>query len=211
MIAGPVSGAVVNDAVERTLMADAFVEPPYRAAPVAPVLYIKPRGCLVPGGSIVTIAADLDGVTAAATIGIVFDRDVRNVAPTDALDGVAAAALALDLFEPVSSHYRPMMRQRSRDGFLPVGAMRSFDPALLDGEIVTKVDGVEAHRWSLNRAVRYAATLIADVSSFMTLAAGDMLLLGVAHDAPMATAGQRMSVTAPGFDPLVIALAAEAL
>lgn len=211
MIAGTIYGAVVNDAAERALLADAFAEPPYRAAPVAPVLYIKPRNCLVPHRGTVTITADLDKVTAAATIGLVFDRDTRNVDLADALDGVGAAALALDLFEPVASHYRPTVRQRGRDGFLPVGAMHRFDPALLDGDIVTTIDGVEAHRWSLKRAVRDAATLIADVTGFMTLAAGDMLMLGIAHDAPMARAGQRLLVTAPGFAPLDVTLAEELL
>lgn len=211
MIAGTAYGAVVNDAAERALLAGAFGEPPYRSAPVAPVLYIKPRNCFVPDGSVVTIAADLDHVTAAATIGLVFDRDLRSVGAAEAFDGVAAAVLALDLAEPVTSHYRPTIRQRCRDGFLPVGAMAPFDPALLDGEIMTRIDGVEAHRWSLKRAVRDAATLVADVSGFMTLAAGDMLMLGVAHDAPMANAGQRLSVTAPGFTPLEVALVAEGL
>lgn len=211
MIAGTIYGAVVNDAAERALLADAFVEAPYRAAPAAPVLYIKPRNCLVPSGSTVMIAAELADVTVAATIGLVFDRDTRNVDLANAFDGVAAAALVLDLFEPVTSHYRPTVRQRCRDGFIPVGAMVPFNAALLDGEIVTRIDGVEAHRCSLQRAVRDAAMLIADVSSFMTLAAGDMLMLGVAHDAPTARAGQRLSVTAPGFAPLTIVLAEELL
>lgn len=211
MIAGTVYGAVVNDVAERALLAGAFAEPPYRAAPVAPVLYIKPRNCVVPDCSVVTIPADLDRVTAAATIGIVFDRDLRNVDAADALDGVAAVALALDLFEPVTSHYRPTIRQRCRDGFLPIGALTAFDPALLDGEIATRIDGQTVHIWSLQRAVRDAATLIADISGFMTLAAGDMLMLGVAHDAPTARAGQGILVTAPGFEPIEIALAAEVM
>jgi 5-oxopent-3-ene-1,2,5-tricarboxylate decarboxylase/2-hydroxyhepta-2,4-diene-1,7-dioate isomerase len=38
--------------------------------------------------------------------------------------------------------------------------------------------------------VRDVATLIADVSAFMTLNPGDLLMLGVAHGAPRVRAGQ---------------------
>lgn len=209
MISGTIYGAVLNDSAEHVLLADAFDAPPYRSAPVAPVLYIKPRNCLVPDLSTVSVGTDLDCVIAGATIGLVFDRDMRNVDAAQALAGVAAAALVLDIFEPVASHYRPTIRQRCQDGFLPIGAMTAFDPVFLDTELVTHVDGIEVHRWSLKRAVRDAATLIADISTFMTLAAGDMLMLGVAHDAPAVRAGQTIFVAATGLKPLEIALATE--
>ena len=40
--------------------------------------------------------------------------------------------------------------------------------------------------------VRPLARLLADVTDFMTLSAGDVLLLGVSHGAPTARAGQRV-------------------
>ncbi|WEK43987.1 MAG: fumarylacetoacetate hydrolase family protein [Candidatus Sphingomonas colombiensis] len=201
MIAGTVYGVVLNDAAERGLLADAFTQAPYRAPPIAPVLYIKPRNCITRDDSI--IAPDgLAEVSAAATIGLVMGRDTTRVTPDRALDHVAAAALVLDLSEPVTSYYRPTVRQRCRDGFLPVGAITSFHAAQLAGDIVTRIDGADAHRWSPSRAVRDAARLIADVSAFMTLAAGDMLLIGLPHDAPRARAGQRIEASMAGLSPV---------
>ncbi len=61
--------------------------------------------------------------------------------------------------------------------------------------------------------VRDAATLLADVSAFMTLQPGDVLMLGTDCLAdgsrPLAQAGDRVEVSAPGFAPLVHTVVAE--
>jgi 5-oxopent-3-ene-1,2,5-tricarboxylate decarboxylase/2-hydroxyhepta-2,4-diene-1,7-dioate isomerase len=198
MIAGTVYGVVLNDGAERAALAPAFAQAPYRAPPIAPVLYIKPHNTILPGGGDVMLDG-LAEIAVAPAIGLILGRDATRVRPGDALDTIAAAALALDLSEPCDSYYRPTVRQRCRDGFLPVGTPVPFDPALLETEIVTRIDGVEAHRWSPARLIRDAASLIADVSAFMTLEAGDMLLIGVPHDAPVARRGQRIETDATGF------------
>lgn len=205
MICGTVYGVVLNDAEERSLLAETFAQAPYRAPPVAPVLYIKPRNAVVPGGD-ETGLNGLAELRAAATIGLIFGRDTARVSAKEALDGIAAMALALDLSEPCATYYRPTVRQSCRDGFLPVGALAPFRPDLLGSEIVTRIDGAEAHLWSPARLVRDAATLIADVSAFMTLAAGDMLLIGLPHDAPIARPGQRVEAKAAGLPGVSVTL-----
>ena len=202
MIAGTVYGTILNDRAEREALVGAFTEPPYKTPPKAPVLYIKPRSTLSVSGASVVLAADLAEVEAAATLGLLFGRDAAKCDAASALGHVAAACLALDISEPQENYYRPAVRQRCRDGFLPLGEFAPFDAALLKGEIVTAIDGKEVHRWNLSRLASDAATLIAAVSDFMTLAAGDILLLGLPHDAPRATAGQRVRVTCGGLPAL---------
>lgn len=208
MIGGTIYGTVLNDAREREQLAGAFNAPPYRAPPAAPVLYIKPRGCLAPSGGQLE-PEGLPEITAAATIGLIFARDTVGVSARRALDNVAEAALVLDLAEPRANYYRPAVRQRCRDGFLRSGTAIPFHPRLLDGEILTQVDGVDAHRWSAAQLVRDPAHLIADISTFMTLAAGDMLLIGLAHDAPRIRPGQRAEAMASGFAPVSFSLSGE--
>jgi len=53
------------------------------------------------------------------------------------------------------------------------------------------------------------ARLIADVSEFMTLHPGDLLLLGPAPDAPRARAGQRVAISIEGLGTLENPLVAE--
>ena len=52
------------------------------------------------------------------------------------------------------------------------------------------------------RLVRPAAQLLADVSEFMTLRPGDVLLLGCGANRPLARAGQRIDISAPGLPAL---------
>lgn len=207
MIGGTVYGAALNDAADLARLADAFAASPYRAPPQAPVLYIKPRNCVVPGGGVTMIDDDIDAVRVSAAIALVFGCDTAKVRREEALASVAAAALVLDLAEPYDSYYRPTVRQRCRDGFLPVGALAPFSPAALAGDVITHIDGAEVHRWSLDRLVRDAATLVADISQFMTLAAGDMLILGLADGAPHARRGQHIDAAKAGLPPVSVILA----
>ena len=61
-----------------------------------------------------------------------------------------------------------------------------------------------------SRIAGLAARLIAEVSAFMTLAAGDVLMLGVAAGAPRARAGQRVRIQIDGIGALENPLVAEA-
>ncbi len=195
-ISGTAYGVVLNDRAEREALAAALVEKPYQSPPQAPVIYIKPGPCLSSGGAPVPVPVEAPELTVAATVALLFGTG-----------GVAAAALALDVSLPGGDYYRPDIARRCRDGFLPLGAFGN--PALPD-EIVTFVDGAEVHRWRLERLVRDAGRLIADLSSFMTLRPGDLLLVGLPGDPPTARAGQSIRVQAAGLPDLSTMLVAEA-
>jgi len=202
MIAGNIYGVVLNDRPQLAQMADVFAMPPYNVPPRNPVLYLKTRNCLMTGGDGIALDPDLAEVEIAATLGLVFGRAAVKMSPATALDCVTGACLALDISEPETSYYRPTVRQRCRDGFLPLGQPGPFDRALLGGDIITFVNGTKVHAWSPKRLARDAATLIADISSFMTLAAGDLLLIGLPHDAPRAGRGDRVHIEGAGLAPL---------
>jgi 5-oxopent-3-ene-1,2,5-tricarboxylate decarboxylase/2-hydroxyhepta-2,4-diene-1,7-dioate isomerase len=207
MIAGTIYGVALNDREQQQRLATLFEEPPYKKPPQKPVLYIKPRNCLTEGG--VPLSPDLARVEIAATLGLLIGRDARRATADAALGHVAGICLALDVAEPSDGYYRPPLRQRCRDGFLPLGALAVFDPSLLTGDIETSVNDAVAHIWSPRRLLRDAASLIADISAFMTLAAGDLLLIGLAHDAPRAEAGDRVTVRAKRLPELSVQLNGE--
>ena len=56
---------------------------------------------------------------------------------------------------------------------------------------------------------RDASTLLRDVSDFMTLRAGDVLMLGCDVGRPLARAGDRIDIIAPGFGTMTHTLVAE--
>lgn len=208
MIAGTIYGAALNDRAQREKFTALFEGPPYGKLPQRPVLYIKPHNCLAGDG--IPVPSDLAELEIAATLGLLIGHDAARVTPQAALAHVAGSCLALDAAEPDDSYYRPPVRQRCRDGFLPLGAMAQFDPRFLESDIETWINGALAHAWSPRRLLRDAASLIADISAFMTLAAGDLLLIGIPHDAPRARLGDRVNVRMTPLPELSVALKAEA-
>jgi 5-oxopent-3-ene-1,2,5-tricarboxylate decarboxylase/2-hydroxyhepta-2,4-diene-1,7-dioate isomerase len=211
MIAGTVYGVALNDREQHQCLAATFRELPYGKAPQRPVLYIKPRNCFVGSGSSVLLSPDLGPVEISATLGLLIGRDACRIAPAAALDHVAGVCLAIDISEPLNGFYRPPIRQRCRDGFLPLGVSVPFVSDLLQSDVETIVNDTQVHIWSPRRLVRDAASLIADITAFMTLAAGDLLLVGLPGDAPQARAGDRIVIRARSLPDLSVQLHSETL
>jgi 5-oxopent-3-ene-1,2,5-tricarboxylate decarboxylase/2-hydroxyhepta-2,4-diene-1,7-dioate isomerase len=71
------------------------------------------------------------------------------------------------------------------------------------------VDGALRQENTTANLIRSTARLLADVTEFMTLSAGDVLLTGVPENAPLARAGQRVAIEIEGVGRLENPLVAE--
>lgn len=211
-LSGTVVGVLLNDQAALAALGDAVHAPPYKAPPRAPVLYVKPRNTHAADGARVVLAAGVGEVEVGANLALVVGRSACRVAERDALAHVAGVTLAADLCVPHDSLYRPSVRQRAQDGFCPIGprVWPLAEAGNADATtLVVCVDGREVQRGTTAGRVRGAAKLIADVSAFMTLAPGDLLLLGGPHGAPRAGPGHRVTVAAAGLGELSFTLVAE--
>lgn len=193
-LSGTVYGVLMNDPAALAALGDAASLPPYKAPPKAPVLYVKPRNTLNAPGTPVTVPAGTEALELGAAIGLVIGRTACAVNEATALSHLAGCTLVADLSVPHDSFYRPSVRFKARDSSCLVGPrVAAVDPGGL--ALRVSIDGVvvrqDAPRWQ-----RPAARLIADVSEFMTLRPGDILLLGVAAGAPRVRAGQRFAIEA---------------
>jgi 5-oxopent-3-ene-1,2,5-tricarboxylate decarboxylase / 2-hydroxyhepta-2,4-diene-1,7-dioate isomerase len=115
---------------------------------------------------------------------------------------VAGYLIVGDISAPLPNHYRPGARFKARDGFCPLGARvvpaaKVRNPDALTGRV--EVDGAVVHEFTTGERVRGVAQLIADVTEFMTLQAGDVLALGIAHDAPLVEAGHAVALIIDGI------------
>lgn len=210
-LSGSVYGVLVNDLALLMRIGDDIHSAPYKAPPRAPVIYVKPRNTLVASGATVTVDRDVPGFEVAASIGLVIRCTCSHVSVDRALEYVAGYLLVIDLTVPHLSYYRPSVRYKARDlscllgtHLAPVGAL---DPDRLTLEVA--IDGRSVQRVSTAGRLRTAATLLADVTEFMTLRRGDVLLTGLSADAPVAKAGQRIRVSAPGLGEVHATLVAE--
>mgnify|MGYP001281240477 CR=1 FL=1 len=210
-LSGVVYGTLLNDPAALAALGSAVHAAPYKAPPRAPVLYLKPRNTLSASGAVV--AAPTEGpLEVGACLAVVIGRAACRVAAVEADAVIAGYLLVADLCVPHQSFYRPSVRLRARDGSCVLGATRLPRSVVAQPDALTitvSVDGRPVHTASTAGRLRPVAQLVQDVTEFMTLAPGDVLLLGVAAGAPSVRAGQSFAVEAAGFGRLEASLVAE--
>lgn len=211
--AGTVYGTFLNHRAALAALGEAMNQAPYKAPPRAPVLYIKPRNTFAGQGASVAVPADSDELEIGASLGMVFARTACRVDEAAALSFIEGYVIVADISVPHAVFYRPSVRLKARDGFCPMGPRSVPRDAIPNPDALAvrvAIDGRTVHRTGTADMLRPAARLIAQVSEFMTLYPGDVLLLGVAHGAPRARAGQSAAVEIDGLGRLEMSFIAGA-
>lgn len=211
-LSGTVYTALLNDPQQLVALGDAAHQPPHKAPPAHPVLALRPRNTLAGDGDAIGVPAGAPALQTGPGLGLVIGRTACRVPAASALDWVAGYLVANSLSLPITSHYRPAVRLMARDGFCPLGpavpASQVTSPDAL--AISLALDGAVVWQGHTDGRLRGVAQLLADVTEFMTLQPGDVLLLGSGADAPLARPGQAMVVTIDGIGSLHNPLVAEA-
>lgn len=192
-LSGTVYGVLANDPALVASLGEAVHQPPYKTAPQAPVLYLKPRNTLAPAGSRTALPAGLASFELGAHLGLVIGRTACRVPASRALSYLAGYLPVADLSLPHANYYRPGLRFKARDGSCVLGVDLTPVSAVSDPDALTvrvSVDEQTLQSASTGGRVRRVAQLLADVTAFMTLRPGDLLLLGASHGAPQVRAGQ---------------------
>jgi 5-oxopent-3-ene-1,2,5-tricarboxylate decarboxylase/2-hydroxyhepta-2,4-diene-1,7-dioate isomerase len=209
---GTVYGTLLNHRDALAALGDWVHKVPYKAAPNAPILYIKPRNTIVGSGTPVVVPEDVPELEMGATLGLVVGRTACNIDAANALDFLAGYTVVNDISVPHASFYRPSMRFKCHDGFCPVGTILMPRTSVAnpdDLQIEVAIDGVAVHRSTTTGLIRPVAQLLADVTEFMTLHPGDILSVGVAAASPRARSGQRVTITIEGVGLLENTLVSE--
>ncbi|NBQ88488.1 MAG: fumarylacetoacetate hydrolase [Betaproteobacteria bacterium] len=203
---GTVYGTLLNFRAELDALGALMDAPPYKGAPKAPVLYIKTANTWTPHGRSITLPPHVQQVEVGATIAMVM-------ASANTVGGyVLMNDLSLPHDGASGGFFRPPVKYRCLDGFLGIGpALRAVaeagDPSQFTLEV--RINDEVRQRVNFAGLLRNAATLLRDVSDFMTLRAGDVLMLGCDLGRPMARAGDRIDIVSPGFATMTHTLVAE--
>ena len=207
-----VYGTLLNHREALTALGDDVHVAPYKAPPKAPILYIKPRNTWAKSGDRVAVPSDVLALQMGATLGMVIGQAASKLSFAEAMRYVAGFVVMNDIRVPHASFYRPSIRFKCRDGFCPLGAFVPREAvANPDALAVTvAVDGVVVQQTDTGGRVRSTAQLLVDVTEFMTLHPGDILSMGVSAHAPLAQAGQRVTITIAGVGELENTLMSEA-
>ena len=212
-LSGVVYGTLMNDPLALAMLGEAVHQAPYKAPPKAPILFVKPRNTLAASGAALRVPHGWTALAIGANLGLVIGRTACRVPAAGAMDFIAGCVIVNDVSLPHESFYRPSIRFIARDGFCPSGPLVKDIASIPNPDalaIRVYVDDRVVHSASTAGRVRSAATLLADVTDFMTLNPGDVLMLGASAGAPQVHAGQRVAIEIDGLGRLENRVVAEA-
>ncbi len=192
---GTVYGTLLNFRREWDLWSARMTQDPHKAAPKAPVLYVKTANTFCPAGQDLLLQDGVSEVDIGATLGLVIGAQAQ----------VVGAVLMNDWTVPHTSYYRPPVKFRCRDGFL--GLPQQIKPGQVQDwaalQVAVRRNDEVVQTLDLREMMRGIPQLLADVGEFMTLQPGDVLMVGtdclLDGTRPRAKAGDRVEISAPGF------------
>ena len=200
---GTVYGTLLNFRGELDALGPKMNEAPYKTPPQAPVLYVKTANTWTENGGAIALPAHVMEVEVGATVAMVMKSAHE----------VAGYVLMNDVSIPHESLFRPPVKFNCLDGFLGIGDRvrarnEAGDPAVFRLEV--RVNGELKQTVRFSQLVRSADKLLADVSQFMTLAEGDMLMLGCDAGRPRVRAGDTVEIKMPALGTLANTFVGEA-
>ena len=135
-----------------------------------------------------------------------------RVSADEALDHVAGYTIVNEFSLPEQSYYRPAVKAKCRDGFCAIGPELVPREQLANPHDLTlqlRVNGELRQEDSTANFVRKIPQLIAEISEFMTLYAGDVLITGTPLGRVDVLPGDRVDVEIQGLGCLTNIIVAE--
>jgi 5-oxopent-3-ene-1,2,5-tricarboxylate decarboxylase/2-hydroxyhepta-2,4-diene-1,7-dioate isomerase len=183
-----------------------FEQPPYQKPPIKPVLFIKTPNTRNGQDGVVAHPGTGERLQPGPALGVVMGQSASRVSVDQALDYVAGYTIVNEFSLPEDSYYRPAVKAKCRDGFCSIGpelipAAQIPDPQKLDIKLF--VNGEVRQANSTANFVRGVAQLIAEISEFMTLHAGDVLITGTPEGRVDVVPGDRVEIEISGLGRLI--------
>ncbi len=153
------------------------------AIPQTPILFLKPTSSLAGPNDAIVLPPGSTSTDWEVELGVVIGTRAKNVAVADALAHVAGYCLAHDVSErhdqlQLGSQWT---KGKSHDGFCPVGPWLVTADEVADVQALPMwcdVNGRRMQASSTQQMIFGVAQCIADISRYMTLMPGDLLITG---------------------------------
>jgi 5-oxopent-3-ene-1,2,5-tricarboxylate decarboxylase/2-hydroxyhepta-2,4-diene-1,7-dioate isomerase len=210
--AGTLFGVALNYQGLLRSRLEEFQQPPYQKPPVKPVLFIKTANTRNGHDQPVVFPAGVERLQPGPALGVVIGKDASRVSEAEAMNHVAGYLIVNEFSLPEDSYYRPAVKAKCRDGFCPIGpelvpASQIANPNALGIRLL--VNGELRQQNSTANWVRNIPQLIAELSEFMTLHQGDVLITGTPEGRVDVQPGDTVAVEIDGLGRLVNTVVAE--
>jgi 2-keto-4-pentenoate hydratase/2-oxohepta-3-ene-1,7-dioic acid hydratase in catechol pathway len=171
--------------------------------PERPVLFLKPSTSVAGPGDPIALPADSEQVDYEGELAVVIGRLCRDVPAANALDVVLGYTCANDVTARDQQRADGQWtRAKGHDTFCPIGPWITTDLDPGDLALRTSLDGQLRQDSRTKMLVHDVPTLIAYMSSAMTLLPGDVLLTGTPAGVGPMRPGQTVAVTIEGIGTL---------
>ncbi|MGY2140174.1 fumarylacetoacetate hydrolase family protein [Pseudomonas reactans] len=189
----------------------AFQQAPYQKPPTKPVLFIKTPNTRNQHDAVV-LHPQGERLQPGPALGVVIGQRASRVSLDNAMAHVAGYVVVNEFSLPEDSYYRPAVKAKCRDGFCALG------PALVPRDQVSNPNQLSLKLWvngelrqenSTANWVRDVPQLIAEISEFMTLYPGDVLITGTPEGRVDVVPGDTVEVEISGVGRLVSHVKAE--
>ncbi|NVZ54242.1 fumarylacetoacetate hydrolase family protein [Pseudomonas sp. B6002] len=189
----------------------AFQQAPYQKPPNKPVLFIKTPNTRNEHAGVV-LHPQGERLQPGPALGVVIGERASRVSLENAMAHVAGYVVVNEFSLPEDSYYRPAVKAKCRDGFCVLG------PQLVPRDQVANANQLSLKLWvngelrqenSTANWVRDIPQLIAEISEFMTLHPGDVLITGTPEGRVDVLPGDKVEVEISGVGRLVSHIQAE--
>lgn len=177
-------------------------------APETPLVFLKGPNTIVGHKAISRRPADATYMHYECELAVVIGKRGYRVAKEDAMAFVAGYTVANDyaIRDYLENFYRPNLRVKNRDGCTPLGPWlvtrdEIADPMRL--ALTTRVNGKTTQQGTTADMIFDIPTLIAYLSSFMTLNPGDVILTGTPEGLADVKAGDVVETEIEGVGCLI--------
>ena len=193
----PVICVALNYAGHYDELADTLQHPPYKQPPRQPVFFIKPRNTLAGYLGEIPCPDGTDLIYTGAGLGFVIGRTASRVTREQGLDYVGGYTIYNDFTLAEDSYFRPPVTTKCLDGYGPVGPY-IMDPEEITGPhdlaISTYVNGELKQTASTNDLRLPIPAIIEELTEFMTLAPGTVIVSGFPPDRVAVQPGDEVRV-----------------
>lgn len=172
-----------------------FNEKPYVNEPKKPVLFIKTPNTRNQSGNRVIKQKD-DILQAGPSLGIVIGKSTSRVSKSEALQHIAGYVVVNELSLPEESYYRPAIKAKCQDGFCVIGTPVAKDQVQNINQLDLRVfiNGELKQQGTTANWIRTPEQIIEEISEYMPLNEGDIILTGTPYGRVDLQAGDEVRI-----------------
>jgi 2-keto-4-pentenoate hydratase/2-oxohepta-3-ene-1,7-dioic acid hydratase in catechol pathway len=147
--------------------------------PTTPLIFLKPPSSVIASGEPIVLPTNAGRIDFEGEIGVVIGRRLKRASAEEC----AAAVRGIVAVNDVSARDQQKndgqwWRAKGSDTFCPIGPERAGPVDLTDLTVVTRVNGEECQRGTAKEMVFPIATLLAFITTAMTVEPGDVVATG---------------------------------